>query len=255
MLTCLHDLFQVFEKKYPAGVKSYVVIDTETSGFQKDDVLVELGCVVVDSGEIVERRSWAIDWDSVYAPGWLDNRLEQVRGMMALKGQTYPFSAAMLREQGRPPYEVFQEFLAFLKQWSGRVPFLGFNLLGFDVPRIATAMFKSLGVYYPFRRDEVIDSMAIEKYLLQPMAGLSAKDAYEFQMTIIRTNIGSVRFNLSSHCLTKYGSALTTAEVQELTAHRAVSDAVLCHHTFLGQLASMPEQAAERQPDPRPLPG
>ena len=214
----------------------YFCVDTETTGFKKDDdLIVAMGhCSVTGcQADTFEFKvlNWA-DFDQNLVPlHWLEQKLNSCRYWMEKKGRNYHgVTIELMRERGYPPLEVFEEYLALIQAAVERgQDLLGHNLAHFDKPRIEYAFDEYIGAEYILPRHRIFDTAAVEKASICGMLKHDNENRFKFFKRILSARRAGVYYKLDQNCVPKYGLAekydldLTQAHVNP------GFDAMLCH--------------------------
>lgn len=213
---------------------SYGIVDVETTGFRHDDVVLQIGQVIVRDHKIVHALSVYIDWVSggYVTEAWLRGRITETQAQMAANGSVYRMNADTVLEQGQPPKAVFHEFMENVaaldrSEWG----LMGHNIQQFDMPRIAMHTKYLLQAVPQFNADMVFDTGALEKGRQLNMAPHHGESTAEWAMRVLKVRAKGVKWKLDTHCAEVH-DLWTKSGLSPLDAHDAMSDCILTHYLF-----------------------
>lgn len=224
----------------------YVVVDTETTGFAKEDDLIwNFALLEVRANQPVELHNLVFDWThssvaQIVDAAWLQRKIERQQAGMAQRNRQSKLSLATLR-LGLPPLDGMQQMLRLLD--AARVadlPFVGHGIINFDIPRIAFQLEEWLGVQWRFGRRKVIDTAAVEKALVTQLAPQATESFFDFSRRVLNSRKSGAKWNLDEHCAKKYGLFEKT-KLARSGCHDAGADCRLCQ----ALLSSYREQLAK----------
>lgn len=118
-----------FTAKYNhAFPDSYLCFDTEFTGNDvRNDLILEIGHVMVDKGVVVDKFNIVLNWYShpdVQA-NWLDYKLQNMRSVV---GSDWKFSPEFLRKEGTNPIQALNFYYKLFETWNKRnLPFVAQN--------------------------------------------------------------------------------------------------------------------------------
>lgn len=210
---------------------SYVVFDTETTGFKKDDDLIwNFALLEVVEGRIAASHDLIFDWThasvaQIVDQSWLRAKIDRQQANMGPKSK---LSLAALRT-GLPPGEGLQQMLQLLDQARlAERPFAGHGIINFDIPRIAFQLEEWLGIQWRFGRRDVIDTAALEKALVVELLPRPSETLFDFSRRVLAARKTGAKWSLDEHCAAKYDLLARTKLAQD-DCHWAVADCKLCH--------------------------
>lgn len=115
---------------------SYIALDTETIGPGNDQLVTDIGYVIVKNSEVVERATWVLNWtDEAYhewvSPEWVD---EACQIMTRVMHRPLNVDVDRMRKEGEDPRTVLRRTLKLLEDVvRHRLPLVGNNVEHFDV--------------------------------------------------------------------------------------------------------------------------
>lgn len=116
---------------------SYLCFDTEFTGRnERDDLIVEIGHVLVEDGKVVDKLSLILNWydRAEVQPGWLDYRLNQLRYLV---GDNWRLLPAVVKKEGIPPLQALKFYYELFRTWADRgLPFVSQNGAIADEPML-----------------------------------------------------------------------------------------------------------------------
>lgn len=151
--------------------RNYAVIDLETTGFGREDLIVQIGHTAVEDCKITDRMCFYLDWTR--HPGtdqeWLRNRLVQVKRAVEVDehgeptGRHYaPTYSALIG--GAEPLGTLAEYHQLLLAWRennfGLVAHNGYRL---EETFLTNHFQRFLNLAYVFGDNELWDTSSIEK--------------------------------------------------------------------------------------------
>jgi hypothetical protein len=221
------------EKTYGGFPEDYLCIDTETTGFKKEDDLIwNLGASLAGGRKEVRRVNIILNWTEhpLIDQNWLERKIRYTREQMRAGGRECHLTWEALTEGVKPEegMEAFGDLL--VESRKAHIPILGHGIVKFDAPRISRQLEEWIGLLWKFRRDETIDTAAIEKACESGMKPKSGESYFDFSKRVLNKPMSGVKWNLDTHCLNKY--QLQKKGVDPSKLHWADSDAYLCHLVF-----------------------
>lgn len=157
--------FMAYDDAYPIP-KDYLAIDLETTGFSREhDMITQMAWVNVIDGRIVDQGCDILDWTPMVDNYWLKRRLEDTTIKMAEKGDPFHMSAERMREEGRYPITVLDEWMDRMQKAVRTGHPLAAHNGTFDLSWICQAIFKRLGIELPLVKlnDLLWDTGTVEK--------------------------------------------------------------------------------------------
>lgn len=221
----------------------YLAWDVETSGFNMGkDVILEIGHVLVEKGQVVDRGNYVVDWrDHAIVPAdWLRWKIGHTADTMAQQGKKFHCTWDRMCTLGVKPDKVFPFYMRFFADlMANHCAFAGHNL-PFDEEMFGqNAVGFGYAVDFALPDDKFWDTHAIEKANQMvdddravPRDGESLR-AY---FTRIGKSFGRIKSNLDQHCFVKYKFAEKGVKPEE--CHGAGADAFMVHllmEAFRGQ--------------------
>lgn len=201
----------------------YVVVDTETTGFSKQDRIWELGWTTVADGQVINQGEAQIrlSADPHITHHVVRSNLERTREVMLSKGSDWQqVSWGWLDNYGLHPVPVYQALTEMLETAQDNGYWLvGHNSVKFDLPRIAAQLACHNGrLRPPWQLDRVLDTQALFFGLQRDV--FPAGDLTDWYHEIKHTGHAGVQSN-QDYCLHMLG-------VTGLTGHRAMGDSRQC---------------------------
>jgi hypothetical protein len=154
-----------FTAKYGhAFPSSYLCFDTEFTGrSERDDLIVEIGHVLVEDGKVVDKLNLVLNWyefDSV-SPSWLDYKLSQMRTHI---GPGWRLSPAVLQSEGIHPLKALRFYHKLFQTWSQRgLFFVAQNGINADEPMLRGNLNRFLNKSFEIPANSYFDTGAIFK--------------------------------------------------------------------------------------------
>ena len=211
---------------------NYGVSDVETTGFQPDDVVVQIGQAIVRDCKLAHLTSVYINWIGFQGitEEWLRGRIAATAASMAERGSVYKVKLEDIIEKGLPPQEVFRDILDNLTALeAGNFGLTGHNVQQFDMPKIARhtqTLFQAVPVY---PADLVFDTGAIAKgrqLLLMPVRG---EVLAEWCLRCLKIRAAGVKWKLDGYCADAY-DLWQKSGLGATASHDAGADCLLTHH-------------------------
>ncbi len=201
--------------QYP---NTYIVWDLETSGLVKEECkILEIGCITVHGGEIIERKNWLLNYN-----------IEIPEQVSAIHGIT----KELLDAEGKDPKEVMTEFLSILLG-NQEAAHLTHNGLRFDIEWLAYHAAKTLGwtvgehkQFLESMNARALDSAVFVKAKKLGMERRWNETFLEWGMRVMNTMAKGVKYNVAL-CVEELGIDAT-----KLTAHRALGDCEMTHEIY-----------------------
>ena len=107
---------------------TYLCIDTEyTGGNERDDLIVEIGHIMVQDGEVVDRMNVVLDWTrhEGISSSNLRYKLDNIRSRM---GSDWRVTWEVMQEEGISPLKAFRFYDKLFSTWSDRgLPYVAHN--------------------------------------------------------------------------------------------------------------------------------
>lgn len=189
--------------------ENYLVLDTETLCFGRDNLPVEIGNALVQNRVVTSQRDYLLDWTRnphVEEP-WLRDQLRAVKERMEVDecgeatGRHYHTTYELLRQQGRPVEEVLRNYLALVRRVAARdFCFVGHNLR-FDLKLLHSTWSEFLaGDTFLFSESCIWDTGAIFKAASIGLVPKPGEDLHAFMHRATYAHAPGVKWNLQ-HCL------------------------------------------------------
>ena len=189
----------------------YCVIDLETSGLNPaTDRVIEVGFLVRKNGKSVIRRSL------VNSVATLPREVTKITGI----------TAGMLKEEGRPPEEVFAKL--FKDEDLAALPVVGHNIVKFDLPFLLAEATRHAGhvnfwaADQALRPEKLVDTGALYKGMLLGMPPLPEETHFHWAERVLDHKAFGVYWNLTA-AVGAYGIRAAAKDL-----HRARRDTILC---------------------------
>lgn len=117
--------------------KTYLCFDTEFTGrSERDDLIMEIGHVLVEDGKVVDKLSLVLNWYEldVVAPAWLDYKLNQMRYLVGTGWRLLP---DIVKAEGINPLQGLRFYHKLFQTWAQRgMPFVAQNGINADEPML-----------------------------------------------------------------------------------------------------------------------
>lgn len=143
--------------------KDYLTLDTEFTGNSKDDLVLEIGHVIVEGGYIVDKLGIVLNWYDY--PGiqkeWLDYKLNHMR---AVVGTGWNLTPELLKKKGISPLKALNFYYDLFSSWSSRnLSFVAQNGLSADEKILATNFRRFLNKPFTLPENRYFDTGALFK--------------------------------------------------------------------------------------------
>ena len=118
-----------FTKKYGhIFPDTYLCIDTEyTGGNEREDLIVEIGHVMVQDGNVIDRMNVVLDWTTHedISSAFLRYKLDNIRSHM---GSDWRITWEVMQEEGVSPVKAFRFYDKLFSTWQARdLPYVAHN--------------------------------------------------------------------------------------------------------------------------------
>ncbi len=201
--------------QYP---NTYLVWDLETSGLVKEECkILEIGCITVHGGEIIERRNWILNWG-----------IEIPQLITDLTGIT----KELIDAEGKDPKTCIEEFLSILLS-NQEAAHLTHNGLRFDIEWLAYHAAKTLGwtvgehkQFLDSLNQRAIDSAVFVKAKKLDMQRQWNETFHAWGMRVMNRIAKGVKYNVAL-CVEELG-----IDASKVTAHRALGDCEMTHEIY-----------------------
>ena len=235
----------------------YFVLDTETTGFDRErDLITEWGHVIVRDRKVVNKINLVINWyDHPSIPEkWLTSRLNQVARGMANQGKTYRVTPELMRDEGVSPEKVLPWLQELMEQvYADKGWLVSHNGVKFDFEMLDSHFQQDLGCPLRVNPDRVIDTGCIEKasQLLSQSDNARMKlgeTLKDYFLRIGNWRAAGVFWNIE-HCYNKYDlDKVYEGSTEDL--HTAGEDAFVVH-LLLEQFRRRLDARASATPPPQ----
>jgi hypothetical protein len=192
----------------------YLVIDTETNGMQTGEDLVlpvQVGYALVRDRQVVVRDAVTINWAKIMGDyGMIRkfwDRCRRTAENMRSRGQECLLTADRVAREGLDPREawpVYHDLVA--GAIAGGLPLAGHNIFGFDCPLLEKTAVQ-MGLALDIRSARILDFGLVEKAISTGMALPNGGDSIADWYARVRNAPRRGKWNLSPHCVEKYGLA------------------------------------------------
>ena len=243
----------------------YLAFDTETSGFNMaEDVILELGHVLVEDGQVVDRKSFLVDWSehAIVQEGWLRSKLAYTADQMKQSGKVFHHSWDRMVQEGVKPGKVFPFYMRFFADLMvNGCAFAGHNLSFDENMFLHNAVGFNYAKEFAFPEDRFWDTHAIEKanqMVGDPRTLPRPGESLRAYFVRVGRSFAKIKSSLDRHCFTKYKFAERGLDVA--ACHGAGTDAYMVHllmEIFRGQatLHHAPGAVEAVPPPPPPTDG
>lgn len=107
---------------------TYLCIDTEyTGGNEREDLIVEIGHVMVQDGHVIDRMNVVLDWSTheEVPSAFVRYKLDDIRSKM---GDDWRVTWEVMREEGISPVKAFRFYDRLFRTWHARdLPYVAHN--------------------------------------------------------------------------------------------------------------------------------
>lgn len=218
-------------QQYFGFPNTYLVLDTETTGFSHDrDFFVELGWAVVRNHEIVHREGLILDWSQMDVDHRLiQEKLAAQRQSYAEKGMTHNYTWERLRAEGVHPLAAIHAYATLIHTHltRGDSCIVGHGFWRFDRHVLDSHTQQYLdGYLLPWQSNSIIDTGLVEK-ATQTGQFPYPNESLDEWLERVNNKFAKVKWNLSDFCAKKYD--LATKEELDRLAHTAAFDCELTH--------------------------
>lgn len=214
--------------------RTYLVLDTETTGFSRDkDYIVDAGWAVVHDRKIVHQQSFLIDWSKM--PGVntdeIQWKLRKQATDYAQKGLPHYYPWERLKAEGDDPRDVLYHYTKLIYEHiqNPNSIVVGHGFRHFDRFVIDSHTQRFLqGYLLPWKLNSVIDTGMWEKAAQtnRPPYQNESLDEWQKRMSGGRA---TCKWSLGEHCVPKY-RLVERYNVDMRFQHTAGFDCVLTHY-------------------------
>lgn len=198
--------------------KTYLVWDLETSGLDKETCkILEIGCMKVSNGEVVERKSWV-----------LNHGIEIPENITAITGIT----KELIDKEGQDPKKALSEFLDVILADQDEAH-LTHNGMRFDIEWLAYHVAKALGFTVGQHKEllaalytRALDTAVFVKAGKLGMQRRWDESFKEWADRVMNTIAKGVKYNVAI-CCEEMGIDKT-----KVTQHRALGDVELTNEIY-----------------------
>jgi DNA polymerase III epsilon subunit-like protein len=227
---------------------NYTVIDIETSGLSpQKNLICSIGHTIVRDKKPIETGMSYLNWalELGVDQEQLIYDLNKVKEAMERKGKQLLHSYSVLKEHGKPPRVVLNEYLAMFEAMEERNEIMvTHNGWAFDVPflenSISRWVLSTKNQRFEFNDELVYDTGAITKASQLPLDSLFSplpaadESMKEFALRIAGYRAAGVYWSLDGYCATKFG-LMEKAGVDASQAHAADVDTLLTYYLVEAQ--------------------
>lgn len=212
---------------------TYLVLDTETSGFSKSkDVIVDAGWAVVKDRKVVHHASLLLDWSRMPVDhDYIRYQLQRQAEDYAKVGRPHYYSWERLCAEGEHPLEVLHAYSSLIYDHINNSDsmIVGHGLWRFDREVINSHTQRFLqGYLLPWRMHSIFDTGLLEKAAQTGRAPYTTETLDEWLRRVNNAN-AKVKWNMESHCVPKY-RLVERYKVDMRLMHTAGFDCVLIHY-------------------------
>lgn len=230
-----------FKKQYGGKFPgSYLCFDTEFTGnSQSNDLVLEIGHVIVEDNEVVDHNSFVLNWYKIDVDaGWLDYKLNSMRGII---GPGWRLSPAYLKEKGKDPLDVLRFYHELFDTWKKRdLPFVAQNGVWADEKMIRSNFNRFLNRSFDlpvsnyfdtgvlFKANKIVEPnspFVMYKGIVLPVAGETLRDYF---IRVAGVKIAGLKWNMSA-ILDCY-KLMEKHSIDRGKLHGAAYDAMCVHH-------------------------
>lgn len=216
---------------------NYTCIDLETNGVKPDKhQICSIGHTVVRDGQAIETKEVYLNWPDFPDIDHIEfqRHLHDAERGMTAAGKPFHHTWDRLREQGRPPIEVLQEYLEMFEAIEARREIIvAHNGWRFDIELLQAHFHNWLDVPFMFDPELVYDTGIAEKASQldesdDPLP-LVGETLQQFAWRIGELRRRGVYWALDKYCDEQYGLFEKAGVAHEL-AHSAGSDSLVLHY-------------------------
>lgn len=143
---------------------SYLCFDTEFTGrSERDDLIVEIGHVLVEDGKVVDKLNLVLNWYEldVVPSAWLDYKLNQMRYIV---GPGWRLLPEVVKAEGINPLQALRFYYKLFQTWAQRnMPFVAQNGINADEPMLRGNLNRFLNRPFEIPANSYFDTGAIFK--------------------------------------------------------------------------------------------
>ena len=187
--------------------KDYIVWDLETTGLQPGiDKILEIGCIVVQNLEIVEKHSWLLDNDVQ-----ISERITEITSI----------DNKLIREEGIPVADALLNFRNVFSRYPG-YKHITHNGIRFDIPFLSAFT----GVTTQAFKDLALDTAVVCK---AKKLGLSQRDDetfWEFGNRVMNIWAKGIKYNVKLMC------EELEIDMTNIQLHRALGDVLMTNEIY-----------------------
>ncbi len=144
--------------------RSYLCFDTEFTGrSERDDLIVEIGHVLVEDGKVVDKLNLVLNWYEVEGvqTSWLDYKLNQMRYIV---GPGWRLLPAVVKSEGIHPLQALRFYHKLFQSWAQRgMLFVAQNGINADEPMLRGNLNRYLNKTFEIPANSYFDTGAIFK--------------------------------------------------------------------------------------------
>jgi len=216
-------------KQYYGFPSTYLVLDTETTGFSwNTDFCVDLGWAVVKDNQVVHRENLLLDWSKVNVDhDHIRNQLEKQAYQYDKLGRPHYYSWQRLCDEGVHPLEAIYAYSQLIYDHivRGDSAIVGHGLWRFDRKMIDAHTQKFLqGYQLPWQDNSIIDTGLLEK-AIQTNHTPWPNESLDDWLHRVNSAFAKAKWNLGDFCAKKY--ALNTSNDDMQLLHTAAFDCIL----------------------------
>lgn len=228
--------FPLFAQHF-AFPRNYTTIDLETNGLKPDEhEICVIGHTVVRDGKPVETKETYINWwaEPSVDHKAIEERLLATEAVMKAKGKTFLHTKEKLQSEGRPPKEVFEEYLKLFEDMEARSEILvSHNGINFDWPFLCAHFHNVLKIGWKFREDLVYDTGIVTKASQMAVVPYPRPDEtfYRFLYRVGKTPGKGIFWALDGYCDATF-KLFEKAGLDKAQAHTAGMDSLITAYLY-----------------------
>lgn len=230
-----------FRKRFNGALPlNYCSWDLETTGFGKQDLIVEFGHCIAHDGIAAHKMTAVLDWTKhpKVDQAWLKEKLDYVKQMVEFKdgkptGKKYQMTYERMQEEGQEPEKVLEFYFdLFWKLRQNGGFWIGQNLLSFDERVFDQHLKEFVGFEWKFKDDEVFDVGAIHKATHLKLLPYKDETLRTYMNRVNHCHTKGFKWNIEA-CMEHY--KLREKYAEQLAGgdcHTAGFDSYVCHLIF-----------------------
>ena len=188
---------------------SYLVLDTETSGFSKTgDFLIDVGWAVVKDNKIAHHTNLLLDWSKMpnVDHSYIQSQLKRQAASYAETGRPHYYPWERLCDEGEHPLEVLDAYSTLIYEHINNPDsvIVGHGFWRFDREFIDSSTQRFLSGYIlPWKMNSILDTGLLEKAAQTNLQPFEAESLASWSRRVNNARAVGVKWNMDPHCVTK----------------------------------------------------